>query len=126
MKAVLIEDWNPSYRTIQENKFASGDEVEIVDGMQTDGEGIYNIPCGMCYLCRDNEGVASYIPAIYLKITSCEKSIDWEERRYQLAKAAIQGIFAKEDEGDITLHRVGITKDILLVADEMIKQLKGE
>ena len=54
------------------------------------------------------------------------KLIDWEERRYQLARAAMQGIFAKEDEGDIALHRIGTIKDILLVADEMIKQLKGE
>jgi len=61
-----------------------------------------------------------------LDIISFEKAIDWEERRYQLAKAAMQGIFAKEDEGDIALHRIGTIKDILLVADEMIKQLKGE
>jgi len=120
MKAILIEDWNPSYRTIQENKFASGDEVEIVDGMQADGDGIYNWPCGICYLCRDNEGVATYIPATYLKIVSYEKSIDWEERRYQLAKQ----ILAKQLDRSIPDWQV--CKEALDLAEEMIKQLKGE
>ena len=50
--------------------------------------------------------------------------IDWENRRYELAKAAIIGLYSKEDEGDISKMRVGASKDLLLVVDELIKQLR--
>ena len=50
--------------------------------------------------------------------------IDWEQRRYELAKAAISGLYAREDEGDISKFMVSISKDLLLVVDELIRQLK--
>jgi len=53
MKAILIQNCEPSYNG---KKFSSGDEVEVIDGTQTDGDGFYNYQCGMCYLCRDNSG----------------------------------------------------------------------
>lgn len=51
-----------------------------------------------------------------------DKEIDWEERRYELAKAFLQGWAAN----GITdgLHRD--IKDALWAADEFIKKLKEE
>lgn len=50
--------------------------------------------------------------------------IDWEQRRFDLVKSAISGLYSKEDEGDIWKMRVSVLRDLLMVADELIKQLK--
>lgn len=79
MKAKLTKQWNWYCATIEE-----GTEVKIIKGMETDAAGVFNAPYGMCYLC-EYEGSTHYIPAIYLTITDWS-NIDWEARRYELAK----------------------------------------
>ena len=55
-----------------------------------------------------------------------EKSsdIDWEQRRYELAKAAMTGIMGNCDEQLCQMEIPKIVKITIECADEMIKQLK--
>lgn len=48
-------------------------------------------------------------------------SIDWEQRRYELAKAAMQGIMSRKTIGE--LKKEGVICCVI-IADEMIKQLR--
>lgn len=61
------------------------------------------------------EGVGIAVPLSPVKV------IDWEQRRYELAKAAMQGFCANPSA---VLVKQDIAMSIHL-ADEMIKQLKG-
>ena len=55
-----------------------------------------------------------------------EKSsdIDWEQRRYELAKAAMMGNIGNSDENICNMVIPTIVKFSIKCADEMIKQLK--
>ena len=57
-----------------------------------------------------------------------EKSsdIDWEQRRFELAKAAMMGIMGNCDENLCQMEIPKIVKLTIKCADEMIKQLKEE
>ncbi len=55
MKAKVIEE------TPYSPNFKKGDVVEIVPGMETDSEGIWNIPGGRLFLCRTEDGHLSLI-----------------------------------------------------------------
>ena len=57
-----------------------------------------------------------------------EKSsdIDWEQRRFELAKAAMMGIMGNCDENLCQMEIPKIVKITIKCADEMIKQLKEE
>ena len=50
--------------------------------------------------------------------------IDWEQRRYELAKAAMQGFEANTSEMVNTSGAKKIVEWSIQIADEMIKQLK--
>lgn len=59
--------------------------LETIPGMEVDSKGIFNIPGGMCYLCKTPSGSLKYVLATSVEIVdAC--SIDWEQRRYELAK----------------------------------------
>ena len=53
-----------------------------------------------------------------------EDLIDFEERRYELAKAAMQEILSNSDEIMVTMDTKSISSLAVRTADEMIKQLK--
>ena len=68
-------------------------------------------------------------------IVEANKMIDWEQRRYELAKSAMQGmttneyyleICASKAEDNKTEWENILCSNAINVADEMIKQLKGE
>ena len=50
--------------------------------------------------------------------------IDWEQRRYELAKATMTGIMGNCDEQLCQMEIPKIVKITIECADEMIKQLK--
>lgn len=66
-----------------------------------------------------------------------EKKIDWEQRRYELAKAAMQGILSDEEEvryacseadykkGEKHTVPKGIARFAIACADALINELKG-
>ena len=49
--------------------------------------------------------------------------IDWEQQRYELAKSALQGLLA---DSNVTDTWADVSTACIDIADEMIKQLKGE
>lgn len=51
-------------------------------------------------------------------------SIDWEQRRYEIAKAAMQGILTTEREEYHYNSKSSLVKDSIEYADELINQLK--
>ena len=51
-------------------------------------------------------------------------TIDWEQRRFELAKAAMMGIMGNCDEQLCQMEIPKIVKLTIECADEMIKQLK--
>jgi hypothetical protein len=67
-----------------------------------------------------------------------EKKIDWEQRRYELAKAAMQGILSNETEvdyacseadykeGEVRTVPKSIAQFAVACADALINKLKGE
>lgn len=87
MKAKLIKSWDFCKVSIKE-----GTEVNIIKGMEADADSVLNAPYGMCYLCELN-GHMHYIPATLLTITDWA-NIDWEQRRYEIAKSTMNGILA--------------------------------
>ena len=55
-----------------------------------------------------------------------EKKIDWEQRRYELAKAAMQGVLSNPAFCGTYSKREAPIIIALDCADNMIKKLKGE
>ena len=55
--------------------------------------------------------------------------IDWENRRYEIAKAAMQGLCAVNDKGsftDVNEFYKRTAMHAINIADELIKQLKNK
>ena len=111
MKAKLKVSWDFNRTEIEE-----GTEVTIIKGMEADAAGVLNAPYGMCYLC-EIDGVMSYIPATYLIITDWD-NIDWEQRRYEIAKECVAVLMRNE----ITLEDAA--KISVEQADALITELK--
>lgn len=53
-------------------------------------------------------------------------NIDWEQRRYELAKAAMQGFCSNSQKQFINVDSSIIAKLSICFADTLIKKLKGE
>ena len=49
------------------------------------------------------------------------ETIDWEQRRYEIAKAALQGVLA---DSTINLENEKLVEYCISAADEMVKQLR--
>ena len=96
-----------------------GDDVEVNMNIKADSMEVRNSAEGMCYLCH-HHGKYQYLPITYLDIDFSAKDIDWEERRYEIAKSALSGLCAH-------VGMLNIEKDVdiaIRYANEMIKQLK--
>ena len=111
MKAKLKLSWD-----FNRTKIEKDTEVTIIKGMEADADGVLNAPYGMCYLC-ELDGVMSYVPAIYLIITDWD-NIDWEQRRYEIAKECVAVLMRNE----ITLEDAA--KISVEQADALITELK--
>lgn len=96
---------------------AAGTEVEIVD---------VRYGCETYFMCIIPSGVQIPIDARIVDITDHTPYIDWEQRRYELAKSAMQGycIALGMDSDSETYEDIAIGS--LRVADVLIKKLKGE
>lgn len=131
MKAKVIRE---PYRLANLNM---GDIVEIVPGMETDAEGIWNVPAGKLVLCKKEDGTFTYASLLDMEIIDYH-SVDWADFRREAAKAAMQGILASGADGwSLTLaegykpeekhsYPIGIARFAIACTDELIKQLKEE
>jgi len=111
MKAKLKVSWEFNRTEIEE-----GTEVTIIKGMEADADGVLNAPYGMCYLC-ELDNVLSYVPAIYLIITDWD-NIDWEQRRYEIAKECVAVLMSDE------MSLEDAAKVSVKQADALITELK--
>lgn len=82
--------------------------------------------------CND-ERIANGLSAAYPDSTFTasaqnilDEGIDWEERRYELAKAAMQGIYSNSHpEFAMNTSNETMAEWALMIADAMIEKLKG-
>lgn len=111
-------------------QFHRGEEVDIIANCNADSADIYNTPAGNCFLCRRSNGTMSYALATDLEIIDYAPSIDWEQRRFDLAKSAMQGMLSNPtydvfDNGFSNANTQLIVLSSIEYADELIRQLKG-
>ena len=102
-----------------------GDEVEVNMNIKADSMEVRNSPEGMCYLCH-HHGKYQYLPITYLDIDFSAKDIDWEERRYELAKEAMSAILSNPKwptEYSKEYFKKDVAGNALSYADELINQL---
>ena len=65
----------------------------------------------------------------YFKVSELDffsETIDWEQRRYELAKAAMQGFCSNSHEQGMSNGSYMTAQRSLSYADALIKRLKGE
>lgn len=103
---------------ISENEMlAIGTEVEITNGWGGCG--------GYFYQCEIPGGKQVVINSEKIEITDHRPYVNWEQRRYELAKSAMQGYciaFGLNDDSE-TYENIAIGS--LRVANAMIKKMKG-
>lgn len=98
----------------------AGTEVEIVDSL--------NGYTGVVYQCRFPKGKQVMISANKVDITDYSPRIDWEQRRYEIAKAAMQANLSNPEilqfitKDGVPIERV--VKCSIQYADAIIKELK--
>lgn len=108
----------------------AGTHVDILD--------VLNECTGILYQCKLITGRQVKISSNKVDITDYSPHIDWEQRRYELAKAAMQGIFSDKDEVDIAYTCMGykesekhtvpkaVAQYAVSCADALIEELKKE
>ena len=75
---------------------------------------------------KNGELVSDYTVSCYKDFESIvEDNIDWEQRKFEIIKSAVTGLYSKHDEDYISKFKIGIIKDLNLFADELIKQFKN-
>lgn len=72
------------------------------------------------------KGSVCTIPYQNIEIIQLGSSVDWEQRRYELAKAAMQGFCSNSQKQLINVDSSIIAKLSICFADSLIKKLKGE
>lgn len=102
-----------------------GDVVEIVPGMETDAEGIWNVPAGKLVLCKKEDGTFTYASLLDMKIVDCN-SVDWSDFRREAAKEILAGMMSHPRVMYGISSYGSLVFDAIEYADELIKQLKED
>ena len=97
-------------------------------------EGVNEIPEGFKPLLTDEGKLVSIIPkgmhredAYWIKTERIIPVVDWEQRRYELAKAAMQGFCANShDSIAIAVDSKTVSEWSVGFANTMIERLKGD
>lgn len=120
MKAKVIRE---PYRLANLN---IGDIVEIVPGMETDAEGIWNAPAGKLVLCKKEDGTFTYASLLDMEIIDY-RSVDWDNFRREAAKEMLANMLScptTMNLGEKAIKTVGDYVSLAIgLADELIKQL---
>jgi hypothetical protein len=72
------------------------------------------------------KGSVCTIPYQNIEIIQLGSSIDWEQRRYELVKAAMQGFCSNPHEQIMSADSNMVAEWSIGFADSLIKKLKGE
>lgn len=105
---------------------AIGTEVEILDSL--------NGYAGVVYRCKLPKGKQVMINSNKVDITDYRPYIDWEQRRYEIAKETVTAIMSNEDFYHQVLYegaehgqrqiQTNIARAAVVFADALIKELK--
>lgn len=129
MKARVIEE------TPYSPNFKKGDIVEIIPGMETDSEGIWNIPGGRLFLCRTKDGYQAYMFPSCLQVLTGEVADSVSEFRKAAALSFASSILAnpmwyKNFDGHSNASQFGnayfkkhVIGNAISYADELIQEL---
>jgi len=99
-----------------------GEVVEIIPGMETDAEGIWNVPAGKLVLCKKDDGTCTYSSLLNMEIVDESPSVDWNAFRREAAKDILCALII---HCSIPREKDGV-RIAIKYADELIKQLKEE
>ncbi len=80
--------------------FNEGDKVEIIPGMETDGEGIWNCPCGKLVYCKSDDGRCGYMPVSNLQITGTDTTTRDEDYFLKIRDKLAAELFVKMFKAD--------------------------
>lgn len=69
----------------------------------------------------DDKGVPLGMPIVFPSVIETNFSIDWEQRRYEIAKEAIQGLLSNSTNDDTIENYVNVS---VKIADALIEELK--
>lgn len=72
------------------------------------------------------KGSVCAIPYQNIEIIQLGSSVDWEQRRYELAKAAMQGFCSNPHQQIMDADSNMVAEWSIGFADSLIKKLKGE
>lgn len=97
-----------------------GDVVEIIPGMETDAEGIWNAPAGKLVLCKKEDGRCCYASMRDMEIIEYS-TVDWEKFRRETAKDILSALCSFPPIN----YKLDV-RDAINIADELIRQLKKE
>ncbi|MBO7071851.1 MAG: hypothetical protein J6W09_11250 [Bacteroidales bacterium] len=108
-------------------KLSEGEIVEIIPGMETDAEGIWNAPAGKLVLCRKEDNTFTYASPLDMEIIEYD-TVDWSAFRREAAKDILPSLIEKASEiyELESLVKEVWCKQAVEWADELIKQLKQE
>ncbi|MBQ6958150.1 MAG: hypothetical protein IJP77_06295 [Bacteroidales bacterium] len=122
MKAKVIRE---PYRLANLNV---GEVVEIIPGMETDAEGIWNIPAGKLVLCKKSDGTFCYSSLLDMEIVDETPSVDWQSFRREAAKDILAGMLSNPESIHISNKRLRTIEDFVdsavMIADVLIRQLQ--
>ena len=116
MKAKVIRE---TYRLAN---LSVGEVVEIIPGMETDAEGIWNIPAGKLVLCKKGDGTYTYSSLLDMEVIDESSSVDWAAFRREAAKDVLPAVIAKKSS---MCGYDEVVREAVLFAEELIKQLRG-
>lgn len=97
--------------------------MEVIPGMEADAADVFNIPAGMCYLCKIPNGTLRYVLATDVEIVDAS-NIDWEQRRYEIAKEMLHVTSEWRTIYDIRIGRNEAAVRAVAYADALIEELK--
>lgn len=120
MKAKVI------YTHIHTKSLNVGDVVEIIPGMETDAEGIWNAPAGKLVLCKKEDGTCCYASMLDMVIVDETPSVDWDAFRREATKDVLCAMVANNNLGFYGDSNARLATSAIVVVDELIKQLRGE
>lgn len=117
MKARVIKE--PYYMA----NLKVGDVVEIIPGMETDAESIWNAAAGKLVLCKKEDGTFTYASLCDMEIID---SVDWDAFRREAAKEILAGMMSHPRVMYGISSYGSLVFDAIEYADELIKQLKED
>ena len=104
-------------------KLSEGEIVEIIQGMETDAEGIWNAPAGKLVLCRKEDNTFTYASPLDMEIFEYD-TVDWSAFRREAAKDAMCQLIGMGRDDGYKYSPEEVVRYAIIYADELIKQLK--